>query len=78
MFDTKDVYKTMQTYQTVTAARNSMIEALKDLDMGFGLGDDFEKLTSVEDVFTGASTFFRAQPKLCRIGHNRYNPKDTQ
>jgi hypothetical protein len=77
VFKTNDVYSEMQKYEQVSAQRNSMIEALKDLNMGFDTGDDFEKLASVGTVYTDASVFFRAEPKLCKMGHAYHNPTDT-
>jgi hypothetical protein len=77
-FDTKNVYGQMTTsYRDKVSTRNGILEALKDLDIGFGTNDEFEKLSSVESIYQDGSLFFRATPKLCRIGHKTHNPTDT-
>jgi hypothetical protein len=77
-FNTRDVYDQMRKYKQVSTQRNTLMDALKDLNMGFDTGDDFEKLTSVGDIYEDASMFFRAEPKLCKIGYERHNPTDTK
>lgn len=76
-FDNLKVYNKMKSYQDRASTRNGIIEALKDLHIGFGTNDEFEKLSSVQDIYQDGQMFFRATPKLCRIGHKTHNHEDT-
>jgi hypothetical protein len=77
-FKTSEVYGTMKKYGDTSALRKNTIAGLKDLGMGFGLDDDFEKLTAMDEMYSEGAKFFRAEPKLCRIGHHVFNPNNTE